>query len=216
MSTRTRKLSMRRLLLLPLPLRLLLLVCLLLLSLLLACMRSLICRRGCTSTHAVTVPVARWREPSPSVMRMLSSGVGFAHSLKSSLKYSFAHFCRAVDSASAPTQGWTFGASAELAGIGVGDAKFIRVETEGKKFWPLFRGPQPARGAEAAPSSTGLAATLRSMHLSLGVGGLAQSVHNLSSVLALFCFGQLERSCALSAPLTLFFVSCCVLQNTTS
>lgn len=113
--------------------------------------------------------MARWREPSPSVMQMLGSGLGHAHSLKSFLKYSFTHKSRAVDSLSAPTAGWTFGASAELAGLFVGDAKFLRVESESKKFFPLFRGtPQLHRPGMPPPppqSTTGILATLRSMHL---------------------------------------------------
>ena len=125
---------------------------------------------GAVPGAAHVVSQARWREPSPSVCAMVSGGAGCSRSLKSSLKYSFEHLSASMDSAATPTQGWSAAASAELAGIaGIGDAKFLRIETEAKRFFPLLRG------------GTGKTAFANEWDLSFGVGGLAQYVHSLSS-----------------------------------
>jgi outer membrane protein assembly factor BamA len=100
-----------------------------------------------------------WREPSPSILALASGGVGVGRSLKSSLKYSFAH--TRLDCSASPTRGWSLGASGELAGL-LGDAAFLRVDVDAKRYWQLPLLP-------------------RALGASIGVGALGQAVHNLSS-----------------------------------
>jgi len=104
----------------------------------------------------------KWREPSPSILATVGGPDGVGHSLKSALHYQYACQSASLDSRGNPSEGWSGALRAEYAGVGgLGDASFVKLEGEGRRFWRLPLLPA-------------------SWKASVGLGGLTQYVHNLS------------------------------------